>query len=56
MHSCLQASASAQSEKRRKLHTYAGPAPSVDDIEAEFWRIVETPDAVYESLYGQASC
>lgn len=44
---------SRQSAKRRRLHTYVGPAPSVDQIEAEFWRIVETPDAVYESLYGQ---
>jgi len=43
-----------QSAKRRKLHTYVGPAPSVEQIEAEFWRIVETPDAVYEALYGQA--
>jgi len=47
------ATPSNQSAKRRRLHTYSGPAPSVDQIEAEFWRIVETPDAVYESLYGQ---
>jgi hypothetical protein len=42
-----------QTPKRRKVHTYSGPEPSVADIEAEFWRIVETPDDVYESLYGQ---
>lgn len=42
-----------QTPKRRKVHTYSGPEPSVEDIEAEFWRIVETPDDVYESLYGQ---
>ena len=33
--------------------SYAGAEPSVEEIEAEFWRIVETPDDVYESLYGQ---
>ena len=44
-----------QTPKRRKVHTYSGPEPSVEDIEAEFWRIVETPDDVYESLYGQVS-
>ena len=33
--------------------SYIGPEPSVEQIEAEFWRIVETPDDVYESLYGQ---
>jgi hypothetical protein len=27
--------------------------PSVEEIEAEFWRIVETPDTYLESLYGQ---
>jgi len=27
--------------------------PSVEEIEAEFWRIVETPDSYLESLYGQ---
>ena len=45
--------AAQQSAKRRKLHTYMGPEPTVAEIEAEFWRIVETPDNVYESLYGQ---
>ena len=44
-----------QTPKRRKVHTYSGPEPSVEDIEAEFWRIVETPDDVYESLYGQVA-
>lgn len=33
--------------------SYCGPEPSVEQIEAEFWRIVETPDDIYESLYGQ---
>ena len=27
--------------------------PTVEEIEAEFWRIVETPDATVASLYGQ---
>ena len=27
--------------------------PSVEQIEAEFWRIVESPEEVVESLYGQ---
>ena len=39
------------------MMSYAGPEPSVEEIEAEFWRIVETPDDIYESLYGQVcSC
>lgn len=25
----------------------------MEEVEAEFWRIVETPDAVVETLYGQ---
>ena len=32
--------------KKRKLCSYAGPEPSVEEIEAEFWRIVESPDEV----------
>lgn len=27
--------------------------PSVEEVEAEFWRIVEAPDGPVESLYGQ---
>lgn len=34
------------------LHTLA-KEPSVEEVEAEFWRIVETPDSHLESLYGQ---
>jgi hypothetical protein len=40
--------------KRPKLYQYSGPEPSVEEIEAEFWRIVEKPDDVVESFYGQA--
>lgn len=40
-------------EKKRRTMSYSGPEPSVEQIEAEFWRIVETPDDIYESLYGQ---
>ena len=40
-------------EKKRRVMSYVGPEPSVEQIEAEFWRIVETPDDIYESLYGQ---
>ena len=29
------------------------PGPTVEQVEAEFWRIVESPDATIESLYGQ---
>lgn len=43
----------AQPKKKRRITPYVGPEPSVEEIEAEFWRIVETPDDVYESLYGQ---
>ncbi|BDA42391.1 probable lysine-specific demethylase JMJ703 at N-terminal half [Coccomyxa sp. Obi] len=39
--------------KKRKLCNYSGPEPTVEEIEAEFWRIVESPDEVVESLYGQ---
>ena len=32
--------------KKRRLCQYHGPEPSVEEIEGEFWRIVETPDEV----------
>lgn len=32
--------------KKRKLCNYSGPEPTVEEIEAEFWRIVESPDEV----------
>ena len=32
--------------KKRRLCQYYGPEPSVEEIEGEFWRIVETPDEV----------
>lgn len=32
--------------RKRRLCQYHGPEPSVEEIEAEFWRIVETPDEV----------
>ena len=45
--------ASGRPERKRRAASYIGAEPSVEEIEAEFWRIVETPDDVYESLYGQ---
>ncbi len=33
--------------KKRKLCNYSGPEPTVEEIEAEFWRIVESPDEVH---------
>jgi hypothetical protein len=36
-----------QPAKRQKLSSYTGPDPSVEEIEAEFWRIVEAPDEVW---------
>lgn len=38
--------ATERSVKRRKLGNYTGPEPSVEQIEAEFWRIIEMPDDV----------
>ena len=32
--------------KKRKLCSYSGPEPTVEEIEGEFWRIVESPDEV----------
>ncbi|KAK9825321.1 hypothetical protein WJX74_009284 [Apatococcus lobatus] len=43
---------SSHSTKRRKIAD-ASRNPTLDEIEAEFWRIVESPDEVVESLYGQ---
>lgn len=40
------AAAVDRSAKRRKLGNYTGPEPTVEQIEAEFWRIVEMPDDV----------
>ena len=42
----LQKDPAARMPKRRKLCAYSGPDPSVEEIEAEFWRIVEAPDQV----------
>ena len=36
----------AQPPKRRKISSYSGPEPTVEEIEAEFWRIVEAADDV----------
>ena len=36
----------AQPAKRRKISSYSGPEPTVEEIEAEFWRIVEVADEV----------
>ena len=36
----------AQPPKRRKISSYSGPEPTVEEIEAEFWRIVEVADDV----------
>eukprot|EP00891_Asterochloris_glomerata_P005677 jgi/Astpho2/5677/Aster-02919 len=61
-------SLNAQPLKRRKISSYSGPEPTVEEIEAEFWRIVEVADdaldigsghnsaallQVAENLYGQ---
>lgn len=35
------------------LSTTPGAEPSLEQIEAEFWRIVESPEEQVESLYGQ---
>jgi hypothetical protein len=32
--------------KRRRLYRESAPSPSVEEIEADFWRIVEEPDQV----------
>jgi hypothetical protein len=32
--------------KRRRLYKESAPSPSVEEIEADFWRIVEEPDQV----------
>ncbi|KAK9803401.1 hypothetical protein WJX72_006240 [[Myrmecia] bisecta] len=50
--SASQGESEAQASKRRRVAPEKRE-PSVDEIEAEFWRIVETPDEVVESLYGQ---
>lgn len=39
--------------KTLPVHHIAPVDPSIEEIEAEFWRIVETPDSYLESLYGQ---
>lgn len=35
-----------RSAKRRNLGNYIGPEPTVEQIEADFWRVVEMPDDV----------
>ena len=35
-----------RSSKRRKLGSYTGPEPSIEEIEGEFWRVIEAPDDV----------
>eukprot|EP00884_Botryococcus_braunii_P001080 jgi/Botrbrau1/10973/Bobra.0383s0027.1 len=42
-----------QQNRKRKTFQYVGPEPSIEEQEAEFWRIVEDPDETVESLYGQ---
>ena len=38
--------AAERSSKRRKLGSYTGPEPTIDEIEGEFWRVIEAPDDV----------
>lgn len=50
---CAQGDPHARPLKRHKAYTYKGPTPSVEEVEGEFWRVVEQPDGTLESLYGQ---
>ena len=43
---CEQEFSAEPTSKKRRLCQYHGPEPSVEEIEGEFWRIVETPDEV----------
>lgn len=43
---CAQEFSAEPRSKKRRLCQYHGPEPSVEEIEGEFWRIVETPDEV----------
>lgn len=43
-----------RSSKRRKLGSYTGPEPSVEEIEGEFWRVIEAPDDVSVPLLPTA--
>ncbi|KAK9803314.1 hypothetical protein WJX73_000542 [Symbiochloris irregularis] len=40
-------------EPKRRRTALEEAEPTVEQVEAEFWRIVESPDQVVESLYGQ---
>lgn len=44
---------SRRPSKTLPIHHTAPVDPSIEEIEAEFWRVVETPDSYLESLYGQ---
>ena len=43
---CAQEFSAEPRSKKRRLCQYHGPEPSVEEIEGEFWRILETPDEV----------
>lgn len=47
--------AAERSSKRRKLGSYTGPEPTVEEIEGEFWRVIEAPDDVSMSCW-QVAC
>ena len=49
-------SLNAQPLKRRKISSYSGPEPTVEEIEAEFWRIVEVADDVSAGSLLYKSC
>lgn len=46
--------AAERSSKRRKLGSYTGPEPTVEEIEGEFWRVIEAPDDVSTSCWQMA--
>lgn len=48
--------AAERSSKRRKLGSYTGPEPTIDEIEGEFWRVIEAPDDVRLMAQGLALC
>lgn len=56
LHHAAQAYSEPQPSKRRKLCSYSGPEPTVEEIEGEFWRIVESPDEVLPNPTQPSSC
>ena len=53
---CTSVQGAKEREPKRRRTAAEDAEPTVEQVEAEFWRIVESPDQVRSTLSLDASC